>query len=81
MLPDLPPTKFDVIRGAYWLIVAIVATLLAIVLVAAGMCAWHAVKTGDLSAWRELRLGDYLFSAMGAVMALFGLNRAAATEK
>jgi hypothetical protein len=66
----LPPTKFDVVKGAFLLAVAVVATILLVVLMSTGSCVYQAIKTGEMGKCADLRIGEYLASTLMAVLAI-----------
>lgn len=72
---NIPPTKFDLAKGIFFLATAIIGTILLLALMSAGMCGFQALKTGELGRCTDLRIGEYLSSALLAVLALFGMQR------
>ena len=74
---ELPPTKFDLARGIFWLAAAIIGTILLSALLGVGLCGFQALKTGELGRCTDLRIGEYLSNALLAVLALFGMQRKA----
>lgn len=66
----LPPTKFDLIKGAFFLACGIIGGIMLICLVATAGCMWFVVVKGELGRCAELKIGEYLNSALLAVMAI-----------
>lgn len=73
----VPPTKFDVVKGAFLLACGVIGVIALHTLIAVGACTYVAITTGELGRCTELKIGDYLNGALMAVISLvtIALNR------
>lgn len=73
-MPDDDRAPFNPVAGAFYLVAAVLAVYLIVVLMGVGFCMWHgdAIIEGKYKCDADSKLGELLAAALAAALAFAG---------
>ena len=73
-----PPTPFDPLRAAFWLVSFVIAIEAVVVLASVGACIWHSemiIANADIKCDPDNRLFQLLVGALAAALAFASIRK------